>query len=282
MLQDNVIGDHVVIRGRRLNLSDHVDRRLFDPAYVDEMRERLSRAQPFPHLVVSGWFNPVLLELVREEFDLLDKNAWRVFRTEQERTRRSTPQQRLGPASEIYFSIVNSGWFLDLLADISGHEDLVADPKLLGGGLHETPPGGTFGIHRDFDVHARHGLDNKMVFITYLNKGWDPAWGAALELWRADPSECVHKIQPEFGTSILMIHGPASFHGHPQPMAAPEGQTRRSVATYYYQNRAAVQARFKRVSTVFLVAHRSKRLRYTVSRWLPPVLLDAIKRWVSR
>jgi len=282
MDRDLSIVDHVVIRGRRLDLDRHVDPKLFDAAYVAELRQRLRDATPFPHLVVHDWFNPTLLELVREEFDLLDQGQWKVFRNEQELTHRSQPHTRLGPASEIYFGIINSGWFLDLLSTITDVEDLLPDAKLLGGGLHETRAGGKFGIHRDFDRHASHGLSNRMVFITYLNRGWDPAWGAALEIWDIDSGTSARSIPPEFGTSVLLMHGPKSFHGHPEPMAAPPDQTRRSVAAYYYQNPAGVPMRIKRVSSVFLVAHRSKPLRHLARRLLPPIVLDAIKKLVAR
>jgi len=274
--------DLVVIRGRRLDPRQHVDARLFDAAYRAALRRELRKAQPFPHLVVKGWFNPVLLELVREEFDLFARDQWRVIENEEQLTHRTPPRPTLGPASEIYFGIVNSGWFLELLAEITESSDLLADPQLFGGGLHETPPGGVFGIHRDFDVHLRHGLRNRMVFITYLNPGWDPAWGACLELWGGKPPARMCTVPPEFNTSVLLMHGPDSFHGHPEPMCAPPGHTRRSVATYYYQNAQAVQARYRRVTTVFLHMHRSRTLRETAGRWLPPVLLDAIKRFVSR
>ena len=282
MLRDLSVVDHVVIRGRRLDLDRHVDPKLFDPAYVAKLSQQLRHAKPYPHLVVDGWFNPALLDLVREEFDLLDKANWKVFRNEQELTHRSEPHTRLGPASEIYFSIVNSGWFLDLISAITGQEDLLPDPKLLGGGLHETRSGGKFGFHRDFDLHAHYGLTNKMVFITYLNRDWDPTWGTALEIWDADAGASVRAIPPEFGTSVILLHGPKSFHGHPEPMAAPPGQTRRSIAVYYYQNPSSVQMRVKRISSVFLVAHRSEPLRYVARRLLPPILLDAIKKLVSR
>jgi hypothetical protein len=282
MLLDKSAGDHIVIRGRRLDLDRHVDPKLLDANHIAGLRQQLRNAKPYPHLVVHNWFNPTLLELVREEFDLLDQDQWRELRNEQELTHRSLPQSRLGPASEIYFSVVNSGWFLELISSITDVEDLLPDPRLAGGGLHETPAGGKFGVHRDFDIHADYGLTNKMVFITYLNRGWDPAWGAALEIWDIDRGTSARSIPPEFGTSVLLMHGPKSFHGHPEPMAAPPGQTRRSLANYYYQNPAAVPMRVKRISSVFLIAHRSKPLRHLARRWLPPALLDAIKKLVSR
>ena len=282
MDQDMMAVDHVMVRGRRLDLSSHVHPKLFDREYVNGLRRDLREARPFAHLVVDDWFNPVLLELVAEEFDMLDESNWKLIRGDHELTRRSVAHSRLGPASEIYFGIVNSGWFIDLLSEVTGIEDLLPDPKLFGGGLHETPTGGAFGVHRDFDVHIRNGLANKMVFLTYLNKDWDPAWGSALELWDVNPPVCAKVIQPQFGTSVLMVHGPASFHGHPTPMTAPAGKTRRSVATYYYHNPHGVQQRFRRVTSVFLFAHRSKRLRHVFGRLMPPILVDAIRKFVSR
>jgi len=270
--------DHIFIRGRRLDLVHQVDEKLFDATYIGELQQRLRKAKPFPHLVLDNWFNPLLLELVREEFDLIDGGEWKVIKGDQQLTHRSKPACRLGPASEVYFGLVNSGWFVDLLARITDMEDLLPDPALLGGGLHETRAGGTFGIHRDFDLHERNGLSNRMVLITYLNPQWDPAWGAALELWSADPPACVTMIQPEFGTSVLLMHGPESFHGHPEPMHAPAGQTRRSLASYYYQNKFAVPLRMRRISSAFLFVHRARPLRHFVGRVLPPFLLDAIKK----
>lgn len=276
------VSDYVVIRGRHLDLDKLVDPKLLDSSYIEEMRERMRKATPFPHLTVYGWFNPVLLELVHEEFDLFDRAQWKVNRNEQELTYRSGRHDRLGPASRLYFDIVNSGWFVEMIAAITDTEDLLPDPTLLNGGLHETRAHGKFGVHRDFDRHARYGLSNRMVFITYLNRNWDPTWGAALDLWDIDADASAGKILPDFGTSVIMMHGPKSFHGHPEPMTTPAGQTRRSLATYYYDNPAAVQMRAQRISSVFLIAHRSQPLRYFARRFLPPILLDAIKRIVLR
>ena len=274
--------DYVVIRGRRLDIARHVDPRLFDPSYIAELRQQLQEAKPFPHLAVSGWFNPVLLELVREEFDFVDKSKWKVHHNDMELTRRSAKHDDLGPASQIYFGIVNSGWFVDMISEITGEKDLLPDPTLLNGGLHETPPGGKFSIHRDFDRHARYGLNNKMVFITYLNRNWDPDWGSALELWDSTTRTSLRSVQPELGNSVLLVHGPKSFHGHPEPMTAPPGQTRRSVAVYYYDNPAAEEMRAQRVSSVFLFARRSPSLRRAVRQLLPPILVDALKKLIRR
>lgn len=273
--------DYVVIRGRRLGLRELVDPRYFKSGFQATLRTTMEQAQPFPHLVLDDIFNPDLLRLVHEEFDLYGLNQWRVVQSPHETTHRSLPQATLGPASELYFGLVNSRWFVQLLSAVSGVGELITDPALYGGGLHETRHGGRFGIHRDFNRHPCSGLDNEMVFITYLNEGWDMQWGGALELWDAQARQCVREIEPVFGRSVLMRHGPASFHGHPAPLLVPEGRTRRSVASYYYSYSEARRAREQRSTSVFLFVDRFAKVKQAAKLATPPIVWDALRRLVG-
>jgi 2OG-Fe(II) oxygenase superfamily len=271
------VTDCVVIRDRRLPLDGIVNSRLHDAEWLAHLHGQVRKAEPFEHLVVDDFFHPTLLELVREEFDLVTRSSWQVMRSTHEKTHRSKPRAKLGPASELYFGIVNSGWFLDALSAITGVDDLLADPRLFNGGLHETRDGGVFGIHRDFDRHVRYGLHNEMVLITYLNQEWDPSWGGALELWDSDSSKCIKSIPPRLGRTVLLRHGPASFHGHTIPWQAPLGKVRRSVATYYYSNRFARDDRQKRKPTEYLFPDVFDAIRFGAQRILPPVVWEALR-----
>jgi len=263
----------VTIRGRRIDLDDLVDKRLSDETYLQNLRERIQSADPFQHFVEDGWFNPVLLELVLEEFE--DK-PWKAFTDKYQDTRRWPVGSKLGPASQLYFSIVNAGWFVRMLSGLTGVEDLVVDVQLYGGGLHETRPGGMFGIHRDFDRHVRTGLNNEMVMITYLNKDWQPEWHGALELWDPTATRKITSVEPQFGRTILMRHGKSSYHGHPQALTTPEGVVRRSLATYFYTNRFAETDREARESSQFLFWTGADRVRRFGKAVMPPILWDLI------
>jgi hypothetical protein len=266
----------VNIRGRRLDLDDLVDKRLRDEAYLLTLRDRIRNAHPFPHFVEEGWFNPVLLELVLEEFEDREDPSWKPVIDKYQDTHRSAVGKDLGPASQLYFSIVNAGWFVRMLSVLTGIDDLIVDVHLYGGGLHETRPGGMFGIHRDFDRNVRTGLHNEMVFITYLNKNWQPEWNGALELWDPTASKKVTSVEPEFGRSIMMRHGKTSFHGHPIPLTPPPGVVRRSLATYFYTNRFASIDREARESSLFLFWSTGDRVRRFGKAITPPILWDLI------
>lgn len=275
-------GDFVTIRGTRLSLCDLVQRSLFTTEGRTRLRQQLLDAKPFPHLVLDGIFHPRLLELVVEEFDTHPASNWFEVRSKYERFRRSTSVVGLGPATQLYFDIVNSGWFTDWLSSIVEVPYLLPDPRLFGGGLHESQTGATFAVHRDFNRHPILGLKNEMVFITYLNKGWQPEWGSALELWDKKADRCVTTVQPEFGRTILLPHGPASFHGHTQRLEAPDGRPRRSVAAYFYTSPLAGAQHGVEAGTVFMKKHRVDQVKAVARMLMPPVLWTIAKKVIHR
>jgi len=271
-------GDHVSIRGERLPLDGLLDPRLKQADYVETLRRQFVAAQPFEHLVVEGLFHPRLLALAEQEFELFPPVSWRSLENKHESTMRSEPGSALGPASRIYFDLVNSAPFMSLLSRITAVDDLICDPYRYGGGLHESRAGGRFGIHLDFDCHVRTGLKNEMVLLTYLNRDWDSDWNGDLELWDSRQRARAASVRPDMGRSVLLRHGADSFHGHPRPLAAPPGRVRRSLANYYYSNPQAGELREKRRSSVFLFADRADRLHSFGKRWTPPALWDGLKR----
>lgn len=276
-LDIDIEADAVTIRGVRLPIDEIVDRSLFEPARIEALRQKLQSASPFPHLVVRDIFNPRLLELVAEEFDGLPGTAWADVKTRYESTRRSVLGATMGPASQLYFDTINSGWFCEWLSAVSGVPYLLSDPKLFGGGLHESRNGATFAVHRDFNRHRHLGLKNEMVFITYLNKNWDPSWGSALELWDKKADRCVTEVQPEFGHTILLPHGPASYHGHTQPLKTPDGRSRRSVAAYFYTSPLAGKQHGDESASVFMQTHKVDRVK-AVARWVTPPIVWLLAR----
>ncbi|WP_436019268.1 2OG-Fe(II) oxygenase [Rhizobacter sp. LjRoot28] len=275
--------DAVTIRGRRLVLADLVSPQLFDAGYIAALTQRVADARPFRYLNEEGWFNPVLLELAREEFTDAGTAGWTEWAGRHQHTFRSPQKMPFGPATFLYFSLVNSGWFTDILSTVMGVPDLITDAQLYGGGLHESRNGGRFGIHRDFDRHPRTRLNNELSMMTYLNKDWNPAWGGALELWDEHQKACVLSIEPDFNRTVVLCHGPTSFHGHPHPLRMPEGVTRRSLSSYYFSNpEEAVATVEPPQSTVFLLIERQEMLREAVRNVAPPILLKFLKRAMGR
>lgn len=202
-------------------------------------------------------FNLALLRNVAAEFEAGLSSA-RTITNARERTIRSTDPACFGPATLQYFDLMHRHAMVDFLQSVTGITPLIVDPMLMNGGLHECRDGGRFAIHRDFNRHRRTMLDNALVVITYLNADWQPDWGGALELWCDKRQRVVRSIPPVMGCTVIMAHGPHSYHGHTVPVSTGGAVPRRSLATYYYTRRIPLRDRLGYHSTVFALDSQNR------------------------
>jgi hypothetical protein len=199
-----------------------------------QRRDEFRRARPFPHVVIDGLVPDEVLDAVVAEFPSPDRPEWFRFDSELERKLASTTETPLGPATVAVLTAFNSAAFLDFLTELTGMPGLVPDPHFVGGGLHQIVPGGHLEVHADFDRHPTTGLERRLNVLLYLNRGWREEWNGALELWGPDLRACEARIWPEFNRCVVFETTATSYHGHPAPLACPPGQTRKSLALYYY------------------------------------------------
>jgi hypothetical protein len=244
-------------------------------ARAAELHRQYSAAPAFPHVVIDGLFEPAFLERILEDFRF-GLGDWMQYRSTMHTKRATRPNAPLRAASRAYFDAIHRGAFTQFLTGVTGIEGLLPDPTLFGGGLHEIPSGGRFGVHNDFNKHPVTRLDNRLVFITYLNRDWRAEYGGALKLVDGSGAT-VREIVPVFGRSILFAHSNASLHGHPDPVTAPDGRPRRSVAAYFYTNGA--EAEEPAHTTQFLEAPRFGPWgrAIAVANYVSPMLVDVAR-----
>lgn len=199
------------------------------------LREQYASAQPFPHVVIDGLFDDAELETVLDDFPAPDATRWVRFDNPLEKKLGFSHEQSVvSDRMRRFLDAMNGFETLLFLERLSGIEGLIPDPYFGGGGLHQIEPGGFLKIHADFNVHPKLHLDRRLNMLTYLNKGWCEEWGGHLELWDAEMRECRVKIAPLFNRTVVFSTTDTSFHGHPHPLEAPAGVTRKSVSFYYY------------------------------------------------
>jgi 2-oxoglutarate-Fe(II)-dependent oxygenase superfamily protein len=254
--------DHLVICDRKLGFAEIINEEFFIPRKIAELSETFKNNKPFPHLVVEGLFSPILLELMCEDFCILKKDEVRVANYMNEKKVGTRPYTKLGNASELYFNTIHSIRFINFLEQITNIEGLVTDPSRSNGGLHEIPTGGKFAVHVDFNLHKITRLENRLVFITYLNKDWLPAYGGALELWSAEEEKCV----PRRSTRQTDVRG------HPRPLTIIRMGARMAKAQAFTQ-----KIFFKRRN-----AARRQRIMTSIKYMTPPIVLDGILKLRAR
>jgi hypothetical protein len=195
--------------------------------------EDYATAEPFPHAVFHGVFDDEMLDRVLAEFPAAETMGTQFDAAEEVKSAESR-WECFGPATRDFLANLNSEPFVDALEHLTGIAGLITDHQFRGGGQHQIRAGGYLGVHADFNIHRKLGLNRRLNVLVYLNHDWDDAWGGQLELWDRAMTHAVVKVSPAFNTMVVFSTNSDSFHGHPDPLTCPPGVTRRSIATYYY------------------------------------------------
>lgn len=211
---------------------------------ASKLRHDFAAAHPFPHVVIDGLFSDAALRSVLMELPNPDDQS--LYRSEKpslsEKKSAFRDWSRMGPHTLRTFGVLQSGLFISFLETLTGFSGLISDPTLNGGGVHMIRPGGMLEIHADFNIHPTLKLRRRLNVLIYLNADWVSAWGGELELWNRDMAQCAAKVEPVFNRTVIFETASDSFHGHPQPLDAPPGRARISIALYYYTSEGANEA----------------------------------------
>jgi len=174
-----------------------------------------------------------------EEFPTPSSAAWTQYKHPNE-NKLGMPKRELFPTTiAAVTDELNTPEFAAWVSELTGIPDLMADPMLEGGGLHQSGPGGYLNVHTDFSMHHFHPIWHRRVnLILYLNPDWDENWGGSIELWERSStgkiSRCVAKYPPLLNHALIFTTDERSLHGFPDPLMCPKGQSRKSLALYYY------------------------------------------------
>ncbi|MEP1471042.1 MAG: 2OG-Fe(II) oxygenase [Halieaceae bacterium] len=245
-LLNNTRDDHTSRFQLNISSEQYSETTLLD---YDRLRKRLiaeheeyTSADPFPHLVVDNFLSPEITDALIEGFPAASADInWRQLIArgndgeKVQFNKQGMPHLFKIPAlaRQLIWEL-NSGTFIRCLEKLTGIDNLLPDPSLRGGGLHQILPGGLLGVHADFTHHVDYDLERRVNLLLYLNKDWQDEYEGHLELWNQDASQCVKRLRPSAGRCIIFNTDADSYHGHPRPLNCPEGMSRKSIALYYY------------------------------------------------
>lgn len=202
------------------------------------MQEQLGQyatAQPFPHVVIDNFLQPEVADALAASFPADPAEGWVHYLHYNERKHGLKRIDLMPKPVQRVITALNSPNFVQELARFSGTEKLLADEHLEGGGLHQVLPEGYLHIHADFQAHPlKTKWQRRLNLLIYLNPDWKPEYRGELELWPADMCACAVRLAPLHNRCVIFRTGPEDYHGHPDPLRAPEGFTRRSLALYYF------------------------------------------------
>ena len=204
-------------------------------AIAVESREKFIAAKPFAHIVMDDFLHPEAADALLSEFGTMEK--WTHYNHYNERKMGLTNFEAFGTNTQRIVQELSSLQFLEFAQSLTGIGDLFADPDLDGGGLHQILPNGYLNIHADFQSHTINPQWSRQLnLLLYLNKDWKDEWGGSLELWDQDMTAAQKTVKPIFNRCVIFHTTAGSMHGHPTPLQCPAGQSRKSLALYYFRD----------------------------------------------
>lgn len=201
-------------------------------------------AHPYPFGVFDNFLETGAAHAAMDAFPGVKDDGWIHYVHVNEKKHGLNKMDLIPADIQEVIKALNSEAFVKALSHLTGIPDLMPDPSLEGGGLHQSKRGGFLNIHADFTVHPhkRHWRRRVNVLV-YLNENWKPEYRGELELWTRNMKQCAQKVLPVFNRCAIFNTDADSFHGLPEPIQCPEDMTRKSIALYYFTEHDKVPAK---------------------------------------
>jgi len=248
------------------------------------LAEKYRHNQPCPHILLKDFLDPDTALGMAQEFPHPVTPAWTQYKHANEHKLGMTKLELFPPLLRAVTDELNSPDFVGWISQLTGIPNLLADPMLDGGGLHQSGRGGYLNVHTDFSKHHfQSNWHRRVNLILYLNPDWDEGWGGALELWEKSwegkMTRCVAKYPPLLNYAIIFTTTEKSLHGFPDPLTCPENQSRKSLALYYYT--AEASSKFVSHSTDYFARPQDGRGKSAMI-WLDKKAVDLYSRAKAR
>lgn len=225
------------------------ERRMLELA--NEHRDEYQSAKPFPHAAIDQFLPDGVAESILQDFPTPADIEWQHYAASKESDKLATDGiEQTKPMIRHVMSQLNSAPVIRFLEELTGIEGLIPDPYFLGGGLFQTVRGGYLDIHADFNWHKKLKLHRRVNLIIQLNRDWKEAYGGHLELWDRRMTYC-KRVLPIFNRCTIFSPTSTTWHGHPAPLTCPEGNSRKSLAAFYYTSTRPAWERRKPHGTIW-------------------------------
>jgi Rps23 Pro-64 3,4-dihydroxylase Tpa1-like proline 4-hydroxylase len=203
------------------------------PDRLSEIQRAWDAAQPFHYVVIDDFLAEEFAEEILASYPTPNGGAWDDTPYIHQRKKLTLNKNFPEPIAE-FFRMTESEEFRNLVSAICSVPDLIADPDLTGGGLHQIMNGGYLDVHVDYNFHPRTKMHRRLNLLLYLNKDWKSEYEGCLELWDMDAEKQIESIAPVFNRAVIFETNEVSYHGHPKKLNTPPDVTRKSLAVYYY------------------------------------------------
>jgi len=226
---------------------------LINPDSFSTLESDIQDIKPFPHFCIDNFLNEEFANEVHDSFPSYEesKKIGREFSAVNEKSKiQVTDSKKFSPAILKLHHLLASEEFVDKVSQMTGIPNLLPDPELMGGGIHETNSGGRLDVHVDFNFIEKEQWHRRVNILIYFNKDWKEEYGGYLDIWDKDVKQCHGAFAPVFNRACGFSTSEISYHGV-TPVTCPSDRMRKSFAVYYYTKEAPESWDGQKHSTVF-------------------------------
>lgn len=210
------------------------------PIHLEEVNASKVIQAPFPHFCIDNILDSDFANEVHDAFPIYEEARRLGLEfsaiNEKRKTQVTDAKKFPAPIFELY-QLLASDAFIKRVEEMTGIPNLIADPELVGGGIHETNSGGRLDVHVDFNYIKERQLHRRVNILFYFNKDWKEEYGGYLDIWDRDVKTRHGYFSPDFNRACGFVTGQHSWHGV-TPVTCPTGMFRKSFAVYYYTKEA--------------------------------------------
>lgn len=226
---------------------------LVNPFDRESLKTKIKNAQPFPHFYLDNFLNEDFAEEVYNAFPSFEQ-AQKIgtgFHKVNEKLKIQITDANLFPdPMKRLNQLLSSTEFVEMISDLMDIPLLLADPDLVGGGIHETNSGGHLDVHVDFNILKGKNWHRRLNILIYFNKDWKEDYGGYFDIWDKEVKKCYGTFAPAFNRVFVFETSEISFHGV-TPVTCPPNILRKSFAAYYYTENAPAHWNGQSHSTIF-------------------------------
>jgi Rps23 Pro-64 3,4-dihydroxylase Tpa1-like proline 4-hydroxylase len=199
----------------------------------ENLNHIFSQSQPVPSILLENFLKEDFALQLHNECNTKDDSDWKVFTRNGSHMKEYNNIENL-PVAQQFYSFVNSSQFLIWLENLTGIQNLIPDPHLVGAGYSKSYKGDTLKIHTDFNWNDRLKLYRVLSLIVYLTPDWKYDWNGGLDFYDKDRNEAIKTYPCSFNNCAIWEYDERGFHGYLNPIDSPEDITRNSIRAFYY------------------------------------------------
>jgi hypothetical protein len=227
--------------------------RLINELDFDALKVNVKNAPSFQHFYLDNFLEEDFANKVHDSYPSYreaQQLGTSFSAVNEKKKTQISDSKKYPPAIHKLHEILAADEFVNMVSELFDIKNLIADPTMMGGGIHETNSGGHLDVHVDFNYNEDLGLHRRVNLLIFFNKDWHEDYGGYLDFWDIEVKNCLGSYAPIFNRVAGFTTNEISWHGV-TPLTCPADRVRKSFAVYYYTKEAPAGWDGVKHSTIF-------------------------------